>query len=192
MTRFPGMRWVAGGAVAVVMAVCAFGAMAASGGGRAALRSASRGCYPKGSTTIAQDKVGRFYLLRGASSRGLSRRPWFYCAFRHATPHQLPYRNGTPGPPYGPHSATTSGRYLAFFVYGGDAPRCCGSVIVIDMVAGHGTFTGAVNAGSTMPIGPFPSVLVLKSNGSVAWIYGSEDSAEVHRHDSTGTAIVDS
>lgn len=169
------------------MSYAAVGAMAASAtrlDSRAAHRSALPGCYPKGSTTIAQDKAGRLY-----SSGRFSRR-WYVCGFRHAMPHQLPYRRFLPDP----RTATVSGRYLAFFSPLGDAPRCCGSVIVIDMVTGHTTFTGVVNAGTTVGhFGAFQTVPpVLKSNGSVAWIYRADRGAEVHRHDSTGTAIVDS
>jgi hypothetical protein len=67
-------------------------------------------------------------------------------------------------------------------------------VVVIDMVTGQRTFTGGFNAGTTIgQLGPFPSLPpVLKSNGSVAWIYTAEGNEEVHRHDLTGTAIVDS
>ena len=165
----------------------AVGAAAVSAGGRAAAApAASRGCYPQGTTTVAQDKVGRFYQS-GAK--------WYVCAFRQGTPHQA-YGRG-PGPiSRGLRSATVSGRYLAFSTTGGggSAPRCCGSVIVIDMLTGHEAFRGAFNGGGTAfgGIDTVPSVLVLKPNGFVAWIYRTGNSEEVHRRDSTGAAIIDS
>ena len=147
------------------------------------------GCYPKGSTTIAQDKAGRFY----SGPSGRHGRAWYVCVFKQGAPHKLRYPGG--GGPFvtARHTATVSGRYLAF-VFLGDAPRCCGVVVVSDMATGQRTFTGAFNAGTTIgDFGPFPSMPpVLKSDGSVAWIYTAGGSAEVHRHDSTGTAIVDS
>ena len=77
------LRSVGSGTVAVVVAVCAVGAVAASAGGWAEHRSASRGCYPKGSTTIAQDKAGRFY----SSGRG-----WYVCAFKQGAPPETRVR----------------------------------------------------------------------------------------------------
>jgi hypothetical protein len=183
---------VASMALFVVLGGTSYAAVgaAAAPAGRRGHRSASSGCYPKGSTTIVQDTAGRFYF--GPS--GPHRRGWYVCVFKQGTPRKLRYPGGG-GSPFvmDRHTATVSGRYLAF-VFLGDAPRCCGVVVVIDMATGQRTFTGAFNARTTIgDFGPFPSMPpVLKSDGSVAWIYTADGSAEVHRHDSTGTAIVDS
>src|SRR5579859_1681378 len=140
----------------------AVGAAAASPGGRAGHLSTTRGCYPKGSTTLAQDNTGRFYA--GRSGRQGS--AWYVCMFKQGTPRKLRY-------PRWPafidrNTPTVSGRYLAFVTLG-DAPRCCGVVAVIDMATGQTTFTGSFTAGTTIgDFGPFPSMPpVLKSNGSV-------------------------
>src|ERR1700693_1833551 len=136
MTRFRGMRWVAGGAVAVVMAVCAFGAMAASGGGRARHRSASPGCYPKGSFTIAQDKAGRFFVQPVRRVGPGAHQSWYGCAFKQGAPLRLPYgHNPDESLPFDP-SAKVAGRYVAFFLFG---PGGSG-VDVFDMVTGELTF----------------------------------------------------
>ncbi len=153
----------------------AVGAAAASAGGRAGHRSASPGCYPKGSNTIAQDKAGRFFHI-GPSQIGGS---WYVCAFRHGTPRQI-FRTRLgrdESPPFGP-SAKVAGRYVAFFVNGAGGS----GVRVIDMVTGHGTF------GERSPLA-VSNGLVLKPDGSVAWIASDY---QVDRHDSTGTAVVDS
>ena len=182
MTRSRGMRWVTGSAVAVVMAGCAVGAAAASAGGPAATaRTASRGCYPKGSTTIAQDKAGRFYSSGGSPSDTR----WYVCAFNQGTSRKLGYT----AIPYEwvPSDAKVSGRDVAFFVVFTHGPGA--SVRVIDMLTGHSTFSGSggFSAGS----------LALKADGSVAWIASVPGPAgsrswDVRRHDSTGTATVDS
>ena len=192
MTRFRRLRWVGGGAVAAVVAISAVGAMAASAGGRAGQRSASRGCYPEGSRTIAQDKAGRFYSTMSGTGRS-ARTYWYVCAFRQGTSWKLGY---TGAPTRGPgfpipwdSSARVSGRYVAFFVFQPGGPF--GQVEVIDMVTGRPTFSSHVNTdfGHT-------NQLVLKANGSVGWMgYVSSQTGtswEVDRHDSTGTATLDS
>ena len=182
MTRRQRMRWVTGGAVAVVMAVCAVGAAAAPAGGRAAAApTALRGCYPRGSVTIAQDKVGRFYH----SGNYGSRESWYVCGFKQGMRWRLPYR-AVPdaGVPYG-QNAKVSGRYVAFFV----VCPCAGVVVVYDMVTGHRTFSEA--------LGDAPAAhaasLVLKPDGPVAWTaHPLSGDWEVSRDDSSGTAVVDS
>ena len=172
MIPFRGMRWVTGAAAAVVMAACAVGAAAASAGHR----SASPGCYPPGSTTIAQDKAGRFFVQRVRRVGPGSRQSWYVCAFKQGTPLRLPYgSNPDQSVPFDP-SAKVAGRYVAFFLFG---PGGSG-VDVFDMVTGHLTF-GHRDFGT--------DDVVLKPDASVAWIDGT---VEVFRHDSTGTAIVDS
>ena len=185
MTPSRRLLWVTGGVVAAVLAVSAAAAVAASAGGRAWHRSASLGCYPKGSTTIAQDKVGRFYFY--STARG-----WWYCAFSHPWPHSLRgYRNPDGPGPEG-STATLSGRYLAFVAPSGSKPDVA-LVVVVDMVAGRKTFNGLNYAGQPSEIGNPPRRLVLKPDGSVAWIdKGQWYVRYVHRHDSTGTTIVDS
>ncbi len=185
----------------------AVGAAQASAGGQAGHRSESRprassGCYPRGSRTIAQDKVGRFWERFNPSARGTeSRYSWYVCAFERGTSRELyalSYR-GTRGP--GPaipsdSSAKVSGRYVAFFAF----DCCLGWVKVFDMVTGRSTFSALpsrFNQGST-------ATLVLKADGSVAWIApgprrtgprgagtGTGSIWYVKRHDSTGTATVD-
>jgi hypothetical protein len=175
MTRFRGMRWVAGGAVAVVVAVFAVAAGAASAGGRAGHRSASPGCYPPGSVTIAQDKTGRFYFWR---------RAWYVCVFKQGTPRKRFTETGAGFTPV-ERNAKVSGRYVALFAV---CRGCRGPfdnwVTVIDMVTGHRTlfFHLDISYGD----------LVLKPDGSVAWTgRAGRTRWEVNRHDSTGTAIVD-
>ena len=109
-----------------VMAICAVGAMAASAGGR----PASPGCYPKGSTTIAQDKAGRFFHIGPSSIRGR----WYVCAFKQGTPRRLPY--ALPNLPF-TSSAMVVGRYVAFFVFFAGRGPSSGPVTVFDMVTGH-------------------------------------------------------
>lgn len=159
----------------------AVGAAAASAGGRAGNLSPSGGCYPEGSTTIAQDRVGRFFHIR----RGVRRGSWYVCAFKRGMPRKLP----TQGPTVPlASSAKVAGRYVAFFYFFTGRGPSDGPVAVIDMVTGHRTFserTGYAYGG-----------LVLKANGSVAWIasppgvVASPQPFEVTRHDSTGTATV--
>ena len=178
MTRLWGMRWATGGAVAIVIAVRSVGAVA---GDRAATApTASRGCYPKSTTTIVQDKAGRFYFAGGK---------WYVCAFKQGTPRIVYNRTGRSG--VVDRSAKVSGRYVAFLVVG-PGPS---SMRVFDMVTGHPTFSAY-----TYPPGPpssLPSAnLVLKPDGSVAWLSKSTVNYTVtwyvNRHDSTGTATVDS
>src|ERR1700693_1625940 len=185
----------------------AVGAASASAGGRgehrweARPRASSGGCYPRGSRTIAQDAVGRFWERFNAAARGSeSRESWYVCAFKQGTSRELyalSYR-GTRGPgPVSPSdsSAKVSGRYVAFFAF----DCCLGWVKVFDMVTGRSTFSalpsrfGRSSAAS----------LVLKADGSVAWIApgpmptprgagtGTGSIWYVKRHDSTGTATVD-
>ena len=167
----------------------AVGASAASAGGR----SASPGCYPKGSRTIAQDKAGRFYI--GSGPFGGS---WYVCAFKQGTPRKLHRPNpDTIGLFIGP-SAKVAGRYAAFIFIGptgfclGGGGRPPSEVWVVDMVTGQRTFSERLTGGQSFPV---PRV-VLKPDGSVAWVTSDSCSGGailyVHRHDSTGTAIVDS
>ena len=181
-------------------AYAAAGTGAASDGGRATRRSASRGCYPKGSITIAQDKVGRFWERFNPSARGSeSRKSWYVCAFKEGSSRKLyalSYRGARgPGPVIpSDSSAKVAGRYVAFFAF----DCCLGWVKVFDMVTGRSTFSalpsrfGRASAAS----------LVLKADGSVAWIVpgptppgprgtGTGSIWYVKRHDSTGTATVD-
>jgi hypothetical protein len=186
MIRFRRLRWVGPSLIAAVMAVCAVGAAAASAGGRARHRSASPGCYPKGSTTIAQDKAGRFYSSgRPDSSSGGS---WYVCAFKQGMRWRLyaAQRGRSFAPVDG--SAKVSGPYVAFLVVG-PGPS---SIHVFDMVTGQSRFVAGV-----YPVGSLPSAsFVLKANGSVAWMSRSTRVGArtwyVNRHDSTGTATVDS
>ena len=174
MIRFRRLRRVGGSAVAVVVAASAGGAVAASRGARAEHRSVSRGCYPKGSTTIAQDKAGRFY----SSRHGFRSGPWYVCLFKQGTPRELRYAIPLAS------SAKVSGRYVAWF----DRVRGPGGqVAVYDMATGHRNFDERT--------GRYGS-LVLRANGSIAWIASklgppaNPPTWEVSRHDSTGTAIV--
>jgi hypothetical protein len=195
--------------VALLMALggasyVAVGAAEASTGQRAGgTASASRSCYPPGSRTIAQDKVGRFWERFNPSARGSeSRESWYVCGFGQGRSQKLPFSEPFRGP-RGPgpvlplsSSAKVSGRYVAFFAF----DCCLGWVKVFDMVTGRSTFSalpsrfGRSSADS----------LVLKANGSVAWIVpGPRPSGPggsgarsgsiwyVKRHDSTGTATVD-
>lgn len=164
-----------------------------------------RTCNPKGSTTIAQDAVGRFYSL-SAPGHSDFRRLWWYCVFSQRRPHHLKYHNRGAPPPYahGPapadSTATMSSSYLAFVTFTspfGTGPRIR-NVVVIDMVAGRQTFTDPIYTAGEQCRCPgaalFPR-LVLEPNGSVAWISNggfSPGPSYVHRHDSTGTAVVDS
>ncbi len=189
MTRFRGMRWVAGGAVAVVMAVCAAGAVAASAGGQAGKRSASRGCYPKGSRTIAKDKAGRFFHIA---------RNWYVCAFKQGTPRQLGHIVPGAGVTPWARSAKVSGRYLAVFFLGptgfnGQPGRPPSAVAVYDMATGQRTFYERVRGPENLPPATGGN-LVLKPDGSVAWMSRATSTGiwSVNRHDSTGTATVDS
>jgi hypothetical protein len=172
--RSRGLRWARGSTVAVVLAVFGVGAMVASAGGRAGLRSARSGCYPKGSTTVAQDKAGRFFRIGSSPLSG----PWYVCAFQQGTPRRLSgFKNPDASRPVGP-SARVAGRYVAFFL-------CCvgGSAVdVVDMVTGHPAFFERSFLATS-------NGLVLKPDGSVAWIASG---FKVIRHDSTGTAVVDS
>ncbi len=158
------------------------GAAAASAGGQAGHRSASHGCYPRGSRTIAQDKVGRFYYL----FTGGFPRHWYICAFTQGTSRKLPYGNPDRGTPFDP-SATVSGRYVAFFV----AAPGPGGVAVFDLATGQRTFSGGAGGGGSGP-DPVDASLVLKANGSVAWTTHDFAPWVVRRHDSTGTATLDS
>jgi hypothetical protein len=170
----------------------AVGAAAASAGGR----SVSGGCYPKGSTTIAQDKTGRFY-----SSGGGPNRRWYVCAFKQGTPRKIyrfPFGRDPALSPSG-RSAKVAGRYVAFVFYGlGSFCVSSGSpgaskVWVVDMVTGQRTFSETLTGGENLP-GPGDD-LVLKPDGSVAWVTSDRCSGatilSVNRHDSTGTASVD-
>ena len=193
MTRFRRLRWVGVGAVAVVMAVCAVGAAAVSAGGRAGHRSASSGCYPRG---LHHDRPGQ-----GGTVLPLLRAPMVRLCVQagHApetrdqtghTPHRWrstirPEREGVrplcgvllPRPDRVPRSARPP-------------PS---SVTVIDMVTGRRTFYDQI----IRPYDIGRLGLVLKPNGSVAWIESASSHTattfpwEVYRHDSTGTAVVD-
>ena len=164
-------------------------------------------CDPRGSATIAQDAVGRFYSRTFTDrTAGLPRTRWYVCAFKHGT-SRVVYRSTTNGRAGSPvplgKSARVSGRYAAFLVTGGSNPCGVGffSVQVDDLVTGHAMFR-------TRPVHPpafsdlCEASLVLKANGSVAWIApgprppgrhgtGSGSIWYVKRHDSTGTATVD-
>jgi hypothetical protein len=148
-----------------------------------AVASTSGGCHPRGARTIVQDAVGRFYLDATGS--------WYYCAFGVGTPHLAAHSPVPDEPAPVDSTARVSGRFLAFFEEGGNAGNA--GVVVFDMVAGDATFGTAANEGSSLGGFGTPSVLVLKPDGSVAWIYvGAGGQTEVHRHDKTGSAIVDS
>jgi hypothetical protein len=164
------------------MSYVAVGVAAASAGGRAA----SAGCYPKGSYTIAQDKVGRFYVLKTHRPGGGFPQPWYVCAFSRGTSWKLPYGNPDRGTPFGP-SAKVSGRYVAFLV-GAPGP---GGVAVFDLATGQRTFSGGAGGGGIGP-DPVDAALVLKADGSVAWTTHDFAPWVVRRHDSTGTATLDS
>ena len=142
-------------------------------------------CYPPGSTTIAQDAAGRFYSLP-AHPRAFTGH-WYTCAFRQDAPHRLPFTGHADTAVPNDSTATVAGRYLAFYVMGSAGP----GVKVFDMVTGHKSFSRRLR-----PLaGDYH--LVLKSNGSVAWIArftfsNPPGNVEVYRHDSTGTTIVGS
>ena len=139
-----------------------------------------RTCYPPGTSTIVQNKVGRFYSS-GSQSVGES---WYVCAFKRGTSWKLVLSKHGP-PPY-PFDAKVSGRYVAFWVGDSRGPST-GPVKVIDMVTGRSTFSETT--------GDRFASLVLKANASVAWITTSQGNFgpwEVSRHDSTGTAVVGS
>jgi hypothetical protein len=178
-------------------AYAAVGAAAASAGRRSGHRSALPGCYPKGSTTIAQDKTGRFY----SSGDGPKRR-WYVCGFSQGMPRKIyrfPFGQDPAVSPSGP-SAKVAGRYVAFVFYG--LTGFCGSsghpgasrVWVVDMLTGQRTFSETLTGGENFP-GP-GNDLVLKPDGSAAWVTSDRCSGatifSVNRHDSTGTASVDS
>jgi hypothetical protein len=151
-------------------------------------------CYLKGSSTIAQDAIGRFFM--GPAPSASSSGAWYYCAFKHGPPHvlaEIPIPQN-PDESFPMNStAVVAGRFLAFLYGGGNGPTY---VEVYDMVAGRLTFDSDAYAGgsSGYPSSPVPQ-LVLKHNGSVAWIASLTTSSgvirDVHRHDSTGTAIPD-
>lgn len=162
--------------------------------------SASTGCYPPGSTTIAQDAVGRFYSTVPRRSSGV-RKYWYVCAFTQGQPRKLPFWDpirGTRGP--GPvlpadRNAAASGRYVAFFGF----DCCLGWVKVFDMVTGREKFSALPSRFQRSS----PASLVLRADGGVAWVVpgprpaprgsggGTGSIWYVKRHDSTGTATVD-
>ena len=161
------------------------------------LARAQRTCDPRGSTTIAQDAVGRFYSIAGKrpfaafDSRYPSpRRTYSYvCAFKQGTPRKLPRWSAGIIP--GASSTKAVGRYVALFVFSGTGSAAVNWVKVVDMVTGHTTFSEDIIARY------WPDHLVLKADGSVAWTAPMPPSHtpviwEVRRHDSTGTATVDS
>ncbi len=153
------------------------------------LARVQRTCYPRGSTTIAQNNVGRFYSAPGRNAR----RQWYYCVFTQRRPHRLPYGGNPDATNPTTSTATVAGRYLAFATF---CPCPFHSVVVMDMVAGRRSFAGRTYAGERQGGLDFAvRRLVLKPNGWVAWIDRNVNAAAgsyVHRHDSTGTAIVDS
>jgi hypothetical protein len=188
--------------LSVVLGGAAYAAAgAASAGGRATHRSASQGCYPRGSITIAQDKVGRFWERFNPAARGSqSREAWYVCAFKQGASRELfalSYRTSRgPGPVIpSDSSAKVSGRYVALFAF----DCCLGWVKVFDMVTGRSTFSAPPSRFSRTSA----TSLVLKADGAVAWIVpgprpqprGSGGRTGsiwyVKRHDSTGTATVD-
>jgi hypothetical protein len=157
------------------------------------LARVQRSCDPKGSTTVAQDAVGRFYSITTNRRSGpLTRTYWYVCAFKQGASRRLRYvALPTRGPgraiPWD-SSAKVSGRYVAFFVFNASD---LGSVKVIDMVTGHQSFSARADTDLD-----HANQLVLKANGSVGWIeYVPRQAGTiwyVRRHDSTGTATVDS
>ena len=191
LVAYPALLIVLGGA-----SYAAVGAATASAGDRAATApTASPGCYPPGSTTIAQDKAGRLY----STGSGPSLR-WYVCAFKQGMPRKI-YRSPCctgPGPPSGT-SAKVAGRYVAFVFPFGPPGFCAsarpdGELWVVDMVTGQRTFSETLTGGEHFP-GPRDD-LVLKADGSVAWVTSDPCSGatilSVNRHDSTGTATLDS
>lgn len=158
------------------------------------LARVQRTCNPKGSATVAQDAVGRFYSITISGRSPVSARThWYVCAFKQGTSRRLPYgevpTRGPGRPIPSDSSARVSGRYVAFFVFTGSLDN--NWVKVVDMVTGHPTFSERIIGRS------YPDRLVLKANGSVAWTAPMPPPQtpvvwEVRRHDSTGTATVDS
>lgn len=185
----------------LIVCLALFAALGGTSYAATQLTQVQHSCNSKGSTTIAQDAVGRFYSTTRRSARS-ARTHWYVCAFKHGM-SRIAYRStsyGRAGSPFPLATSTkVSGRYVAFVVIGG--PNPCNGVFwvqVSDMVTGHSTFRG----GPFHP-SPFAPVcgarLVLKANGSIAWIApgprragtGTGTLWYVTRHDSTGTATVD-
>lgn len=163
-------------------------------------RSASPGCYPKGGRprTIAQDKAGRFYVSGGFDNSGPL--TWYVCSFKQGTPRKLQGTQPSAGhTPFGP-SAKAFGRYVAFVFFGptgfcsSSGGRPPSEVWVIDMVTGQRTFSERLTGAESFPVPR--DALVLKPDGFVAWVTSDSCSGtttlSINRHDSTGTATVDS
>jgi len=135
-------------------------------------------CHPRGSETAAQNEVGRFYTYQAS---------YWYCAFKRRRPHQL-----APIEKYNYYFDTLAGRHFGFALWVNGA---FDSVQVIDMVAGKRIFR-APPAGPEPPDGgidPEVRSLVLKRDGSIAWIATNwAEVPEVRRHDKAGSALVDS
>ena len=154
------------------------------------LARVQRGCYPRGSVTIAQDKAGRFYSRTIRRSAGRAVTYWYVCSFKQGTPRTLRFKYPPAGAVPVDRSAKVSGRYVAFLVVCRGcvrAPAVGAPVVVFDMVTGQRTFATGFTTGNI-------DVFVLKPDGSVAWITADRFNPtwEVSRHDSTGTAVVDS
>jgi hypothetical protein len=97
------------------------------------------------------------------------------------------YVSGGAGEEYGPYRFAVGGRFVAFDAAECDRESCSQSVVkVVDVRS------GAVKRAPLAPEGALKvSDIVVKANGSIAWIRAVGGGARVERMDSTGYAVLD-
>jgi hypothetical protein len=148
-----------------VAATLALGLALVPAGASAA--KAKRTCYPAHSTTLAATKSVRVYQTRGFT-RETKTHATYGCLLSAKRPHRFVVLDF----PEGYEHITIAGRFVAYAAYSDCAADYCNpnAVMVQDLKTGRQTF-----AEGTVVAVAHVSDLVLRSDGTVAWIQTSYD-----------------
>ena len=155
--------------------------------GAAPAGAAAKSCSARGSKTIASNSIARVYKLRGTKrlfGRSEPGTRFFGCSFSTGKRWSLGFNPDSfdiPGPFIQGHKL--AGRYAAWYEFSGtDGGPTGGSVVRRDIQTGKVLrFDKPAELPSDPSTSPFttetdsfqPSVVVVKSNGSLAWIANS-------------------
>jgi hypothetical protein len=151
----------------IVTVAAVLGLALAPAGASASAAKAKRTCYPAHSTTLAASKSVRVYQTRGVS-RDTKTHATYGCLLTAKRPHRFVVLDF----PMGFEHITIAGRFVAYAAYSDCAADYCNpnAVMVHDLKTGRRTFA----EGSRVAVANV-SDLVLRSDGSVAWIETSFD-----------------
>jgi hypothetical protein len=150
------------GAVLIALAALHLGAMA----GIARAQSGRHGCFPAHSTTLAATAKVRVF-----QTRGVARETRVHATYGCLLSRKRPVRFEVPDFPTGYGPIAIAGSYVAYAVYSDCAASFCdpNNVVVQDLRTGKRRF-----ADGPLRVANVTS-LVLRANGSAAWIQTSFD-----------------